>query len=727
MPSGAPESRVDAMGGCCAVRVAWCAIGRKARLSDRFRSGRRCGRRVKAARAQEGSVRVPVQQPHLRDRADMAAHGRGRLAWGWPAAMASRMAGAGRGSGGAAGLAQRLGAALGDLLGDGAHELGEQAAVGGRRDRRVEAGGRPRRRGRPPRSPPPCVRAPARIAARSSSVRRSAASSASFVSSASRASSTSGSRRRRSTIRSTGSVSRLSRTQVRAAAVPRLHQALDLQHHDRLLHRGPADPEPLGEIPLGRQPVARAQPALGDVLRAAAPAPARRGADWSSGAVRRRSSGSPSRRERNTGLLVAEWLSQFRSDPLTGARVAPTLISQRATKWLSHSATPACSASRSGAQRREPVMSPELISILVLVVVFVIATTRSVNMGALAFAAAFGVGELVAGLDADGIFAGFPGDLFVVLVGVTYLFAHRPRQRHHRLAGARRDPAGAGAGGADPLGDVRDHRRADRDRRGQPGRGRDRRADRAELRRALRDQPAADGRDGGARRPGAAASPRSASTARSSTASSSGRSLPGNEIALFLASLVANLLIAAVVFVVFGGLKLWARGRVTGAPRPCRGGASGREADGGAADAQPTPGAPHPGPHRHPGRAWSPWWSRSSSSTWTPASPRSPSRSRSAPCGRTTAQAGGQRGHLAHRAADLRRPHLRRACWTRWAPSPGRATGVTDIGVPLLAALLLCYIGAIVSAFASSVGIMGALIPLAVPFLAQGRHRRGRA
>ncbi|MFD9204341.1 hypothetical protein ACFWDP_39530, partial [Streptomyces anthocyanicus] len=48
-------------------------------------------------------------------------------------------------------------------------------------------------------------------------------------------------------------------------------------------------------------------------------------------------------------------------------------------------------------------MSAELISILVLVVVFVIATTRSINMGALAFAAAFGVGGLVADLDADKI------------------------------------------------------------------------------------------------------------------------------------------------------------------------------------------------------------------------------------------------------------------------------------------------------------------------------------
>ena len=57
-------------------------------------------------------------------------------------------------------------------------------------------------------------------------------------------------------------------------------------------------------------------------------------------------------------------------------------------------------------------MSPELISILVLVVVFVIATTRSINMGALAFAAAFGVGTLVADMKADDIFKGFPGSLF---------------------------------------------------------------------------------------------------------------------------------------------------------------------------------------------------------------------------------------------------------------------------------------------------------------------------
>ena len=45
---------------------------------------------------------------------------------------------------------------------------------------------------------------------------------------------------------------------------------------------------------------------------------------------------------------------------------------------------------------------------------------------------------------------------------------------------------------------------------------------------------------------------------------------------------------------------------------------------------------------------------------------------------------------------------------------------VAGLGMPLLVALLLCYIGAIVSAFASSTAILGATIPLAVPFLLAG-------
>jgi di/tricarboxylate transporter len=73
-------------------------------------------------------------------------------------------------------------------------------------------------------------------------------------------------------------------------------------------------------------------------------------------------------------------------------------------------------------------MPVELISILVLVVIFLIATVRSVNLGALALVAAFLVGiSVLKGADVTAkttaIFDGFPGDLFVILVGVTYLFA----------------------------------------------------------------------------------------------------------------------------------------------------------------------------------------------------------------------------------------------------------------------------------------------------------------
>ncbi|TDD48314.1 hypothetical protein E1286_15450 [Nonomuraea terrae] len=47
-------------------------------------------------------------------------------------------------------------------------------------------------------------------------------------------------------------------------------------------------------------------------------------------------------------------------------------------------------------------------------------------------------------------------------------------------------------------------------------------------------------------------------------------------------------------------------------------------------------------------------------------------------------------------------------------------SAVAAIGIPLLVALLICYVGGVVSAFASTVGILGALVPLAVPLLSQG-------
>ncbi|WP_448616865.1 SLC13 family permease [Modestobacter sp. URMC 112] len=67
-------------------------------------------------------------------------------------------------------------------------------------------------------------------------------------------------------------------------------------------------------------------------------------------------------------------------------------------------------------------MSPEVVSLLILLVILVIATVLPINMGALGFAAAFLLGTLVLGLSVDEILAGFPAGLFLTLAGITYLF-----------------------------------------------------------------------------------------------------------------------------------------------------------------------------------------------------------------------------------------------------------------------------------------------------------------
>jgi di/tricarboxylate transporter len=68
-------------------------------------------------------------------------------------------------------------------------------------------------------------------------------------------------------------------------------------------------------------------------------------------------------------------------------------------------------------------MSPQMISIYALVAMFVVATILPINMGVLAFVGAFLVGTLVAGQTTSAIIAGFPGGLFLTLVGITFLFA----------------------------------------------------------------------------------------------------------------------------------------------------------------------------------------------------------------------------------------------------------------------------------------------------------------
>jgi di/tricarboxylate transporter len=377
-------------------------------------------------------------------------------------------------------------------------------------------------------------------------------------------------------------------------------------------------------------------------------------------------------------------------------------------------------------------MSAELISILVLVVVFVIATTRSINMGALAFAAAFGVGELVADLDADAIFAGFPGDLFVVLVGVTYLFAiarangttdwlvhasiRLVRGRVVLIPWVMFVLTGAltaiGAVSPAAVAIVAPIALSF--------------AARYSISPLLMGAMVVHGAQGGGFSP--------ISIYGSIVNGIVEReNLPGNEIALFLASLVVNVVIAGVVFVLFGGLKLRdgeatadAKAKVTDAK------AAATHAKATVTDAKAAVAAKE-----------------------AKVADKEEAAARLNPA-RIATLAALAALVVAVLAFDLDAgltsitlAVLLSACWPEdsrnavtqiawptvllicgvltyvgvldemgtidWA-----GEGVSDIGIPLLSAVLLCYIGALVSAFASSVGIMGALIPLAVPFLAQG-------
>ncbi len=68
-------------------------------------------------------------------------------------------------------------------------------------------------------------------------------------------------------------------------------------------------------------------------------------------------------------------------------------------------------------------MGPEWVAIIALMALFVIGTVLPINMGALAYVAAWLVGMYALDLDEKEILAGVSGDLILTLIGVTYLFA----------------------------------------------------------------------------------------------------------------------------------------------------------------------------------------------------------------------------------------------------------------------------------------------------------------
>jgi Na+/H+ antiporter NhaD/arsenite permease-like protein len=71
----------------------------------------------------------------------------------------------------------------------------------------------------------------------------------------------------------------------------------------------------------------------------------------------------------------------------------------------------------------EVFMSIEIISIIFLVVMFIIGAVFSINIGILGFVLSFLIMAFSGQITLDGIYSSFPADLFILLAGVTYLFA----------------------------------------------------------------------------------------------------------------------------------------------------------------------------------------------------------------------------------------------------------------------------------------------------------------
>jgi di/tricarboxylate transporter len=404
-------------------------------------------------------------------------------------------------------------------------------------------------------------------------------------------------------------------------------------------------------------------------------------------------------------------------------------------------------------------MSPELISILVLGLIFVIATLLPVNIGILAFAGAFLVGTLVADQSTDDIIAGFPSELFLTLVGITYLFAVAQNN-----------------GTVDWLVEL-----AVRAVRGRIG-----------AMPWIMFALAAVLTAVGAVSPGAVAiiapialgfavqyqiSPLLMGLMVIHGAQAGGFSpisiyggitngvveeagLPLNEVATFLASLFANLTVAVLLFVVLGGRDLLRRRaevteRVGGDAAAPTGDGDGRTASGGGRRVLAS--SPQQGAQAYGDAEME---ARSEERELERPPPEAPEATLEGPLSPRAYQLLTVAGILILAALtlffevdigfaaitiglvltliapQLQKRAVGQVTWPEILLITGVGTyvgvleemgtidyvgeAVADLASPLLVALLLCFIGAVVSAFASSTAVLGSLIPLAVPFLQAG-------
>jgi di/tricarboxylate transporter len=385
-------------------------------------------------------------------------------------------------------------------------------------------------------------------------------------------------------------------------------------------------------------------------------------------------------------------------------------------------------------------MRPEIVSIVVLVLMFVIATTMPVNLGVLALVAAVLVGtiavgisldEVILGVPGDGeITGGFPGDLFVLLVGLTYLFALAQNngtvdlvvQWSMRLVRGRLAAVPwifffltallSAIGALFAVAIVAPLAMPFARRYG--------------VNLLLMGMMVVHGALGGAFSPitvyGAFVN---------ETMVNNG--LPSNPTILFVTPLVVNVVVAVGIYLLLGGRRLIGqRVAVPTADQPHRERVPARQGPGAAIAPGPASAIPSSAPVTDE----------------APAPARVGYEQVLTLIGLVVLAVGSVAfdldvGFLAlaiavvlRLAAPKRKDAVGQVSWSTVLLICGVITyvgvlqaagtveyisgGITAIGSALVAALLLCYLGGVLSAFASSVGILGVAIPLAVPFLQEG-------
>jgi di/tricarboxylate transporter len=363
-------------------------------------------------------------------------------------------------------------------------------------------------------------------------------------------------------------------------------------------------------------------------------------------------------------------------------------------------------------------LSIHVIGIIGLVIAFVLGTARPINLGAVALVMTFVVGAIFVGEGVREMYTGFPVDLFVLLSGVTYLFAvasnngtveriiegaaHLVKDRRALIPWivfvAASLPAMAGAIGSAGVAML------------------------APLSLRLAERYGIDRRMIGLMVIyGAGAgnfSPLNVLGVIVAQAVTN-NGLQMSSTALFLSNLVYNAALAAVIFVLFGGLRLAAQ-KPQLAYVAAAGGNVGMEVRSGAASGHADLGDGR----LHTDHVCT----------------------LLALLGVAVAALGFglNIGLLAFSAAVLLQLIFPRSsagaekkiAWSvvllvcgiityvaalqRYGTVQAVGNGIAELNSPLVGALLICAVGAVTSAFASSAGILAAMIPLAAPFMARG-------